>query len=367
MNLPHAKVREQYTDEIKVLEAAIRGVSQSDDKGEAFAILQKRLDNLAKKFQYDEAIGSARYKLYELQALIYFFKNDDQQAEAFIREAINAKGGSYPRAEQLLSKISEASQDVAAERYFYRSAATAAFFSFITGNLYLLYWAYKHWKMIQVSTGEKTHPVLSSIFQLFTTYSLFKRVKISATASGYSKFTKVKLAAAGYILLIFISNALARVEATNQADEIIAFSAAMLLSAVAAAIVFTVQKAANAHNVAVMKPQDTNKKLYVGEAIFILLGVILIGAYTLVVLNNVATNAYPQGTTYEISQAESRVNTLQSEYDTCSASLNAREAFVDTTSTFEVNQYNRQLEACEDTRFRLNNSIDEYNKLSGYN
>ena len=45
-----------------------------------------KLDALADKYQYSEEISTARYKLYELQALVHYFDGDDDGALDFINQ-----------------------------------------------------------------------------------------------------------------------------------------------------------------------------------------------------------------------------------------------------------------------------------------
>lgn len=108
MDLPLTKLRQEYTDEIKVIEANIKDIASGSAPRELYDYSQNKLDNLAKRFQYEEQLGAARYKLYELQALLYYFQNRDDEALAFIQQAVKVKGTSYKRAEQLIDQIESA-------------------------------------------------------------------------------------------------------------------------------------------------------------------------------------------------------------------------------------------------------------------
>lgn len=105
MDMPPAKLRQEYTDEIKVIEANIKDIASGTAPQELYDYSQNKLDKLAERFQYDEHLGTAIYKLYELQALLYYFQNRDDDALAFIQQAIEVKGTSYKRAEQLIEQI----------------------------------------------------------------------------------------------------------------------------------------------------------------------------------------------------------------------------------------------------------------------
>ena len=99
------KSRQEYTDEIKVIEANIKDIASGEAPQSLYEHSQNKLDKLAEHFQYNEQLGTARYKLYELQALLYYFQNRDDDALAFIQQAIDVKGSSYKRAEQLIEQL----------------------------------------------------------------------------------------------------------------------------------------------------------------------------------------------------------------------------------------------------------------------
>lgn len=105
---PPTKSRQEYADEIKVIEANIKDIASGTAPQELYDYSQNKLDKLAERFQYDEHLGAVRYKLYELQALLYYFQNRDDDALAFIQEAVKVKGASYARAEQLIEQIKSA-------------------------------------------------------------------------------------------------------------------------------------------------------------------------------------------------------------------------------------------------------------------
>lgn len=106
MQLPYSKARQNYIDQIKVVEANLKD-AMSGEKDEALlAQVQKRLDSLAEKYQYSEEIGTARYKLYELQALVHYFNDFDDDALDFINQAIELRGETYPKAEKLKKQLS---------------------------------------------------------------------------------------------------------------------------------------------------------------------------------------------------------------------------------------------------------------------
>jgi hypothetical protein len=115
MDMPPAKLRQEYTDEIKVIESNIKDIASGTAPQELYDYTQNKLDKLAERFQYDEHLGTARYKLYELQALLYYFQNRDDDALAFIQQAVEVKGASYKRAEQLMEQIQSAPSTMPAQ------------------------------------------------------------------------------------------------------------------------------------------------------------------------------------------------------------------------------------------------------------
>lgn len=115
MDLPPAKLRQEYADEIKVIEANIKDIASGTAPQELYEYSQSKLDKLAERFQYSEQLGTAKYKLYELQALLYYFQNRDDDALAFIQQAIEVKGASYKRAEQLIEQIQSAPSTIPAQ------------------------------------------------------------------------------------------------------------------------------------------------------------------------------------------------------------------------------------------------------------
>jgi len=106
MQLPHSKARQNYIDQIKVVEANLKDATSGEKDKALLAQIQKRLDSLAEKYQYSEEIGTARYKLYELQALVHYFNGFDDDALDFINQAIEMRGETYPKAEKLKKQLS---------------------------------------------------------------------------------------------------------------------------------------------------------------------------------------------------------------------------------------------------------------------
>lgn len=105
MQLPHSKTRQTYIEQVKIIEANLKDATSGEQNDTLLTQVQKRLDSLAEKYQYSEEIGAARYKLYELQALVHYFMGDDDSALDFINQAIEMRGDSYVRAEKLKTQL----------------------------------------------------------------------------------------------------------------------------------------------------------------------------------------------------------------------------------------------------------------------
>lgn len=106
MQLPQSKARQTYIEQVKVIEANLKDATSGETNKSLLAQVQKRLDSLAEKYQFSEEIGTARYKLYELQALVHYFSGHDDDALDFINQAIETRGETYAKAEKLKKQLS---------------------------------------------------------------------------------------------------------------------------------------------------------------------------------------------------------------------------------------------------------------------
>ena len=116
VQLPHSKTRAAYIEQVKIVEASLKDATSGEADYTLLAELQERLDTLAEKYQYSKELGTAIYKLYELQALVHYFNGNDDGALDFIKQAIETRGDNYARAEklkaQLLAKTTHPSKTV---------------------------------------------------------------------------------------------------------------------------------------------------------------------------------------------------------------------------------------------------------------
>lgn len=106
MQLPHSKALQTYIEQVKNVETNLKEATSGERDKALLALVQKRLDSLAEKYQYNEEVGTARYKLYELQALVHYFNGHDDDALDFINQAIEMRGETYAKAEKLKKQLS---------------------------------------------------------------------------------------------------------------------------------------------------------------------------------------------------------------------------------------------------------------------
>jgi len=106
MQLPQTKARQAYIEQIKNVETNLKEATSGEKDKNLLDLVQKRLDSLAEKYQYDEEVGTARYKLYELQALVHYFNGHDDDALDFINQAVEMRGETYAKAENLKKQLS---------------------------------------------------------------------------------------------------------------------------------------------------------------------------------------------------------------------------------------------------------------------
>lgn len=81
---------------------------------------------------------------------------------------------------------------------------------FSTLGIYSIYWFYKHWSFQQKYMDKKIIPILRSIFYIFFTHSLFKRIKVAADKKGIKYSLDFSVLATLYIVLEIVSNGLDR-------------------------------------------------------------------------------------------------------------------------------------------------------------
>ncbi len=107
MEIANTTIQQNYIKQVRALEAEIKKASDGELDLDLLDDAQKKLDLLAEKYQYNQKIGTAIYKLYELQATIHYFNGNDADALDFINQAVETHGSNYPKAEKLKDRLSE--------------------------------------------------------------------------------------------------------------------------------------------------------------------------------------------------------------------------------------------------------------------
>lgn len=93
--------KEKYENAIELLDSNLKGTVYTEDLPK----FQEQLTKLADLYQDDEEIGASRYRIYELQALIFFYQENNNEAIEFLNIAIDVNGSSYSYAENLKNQI----------------------------------------------------------------------------------------------------------------------------------------------------------------------------------------------------------------------------------------------------------------------
>ena len=369
---------ESWVKEGKVSESKLAGI-------------QKRIDTLDDEYRYDADVEDDYYQLYELQAIVYRLRGQSKKAQDFANRALMALPKGRKSSSKLIGTIAgnvkspetkihwdEGDGDVIekTERegsvlFFHRSPTTVFWLSLLSLNLYNIYWVYRHWRNINKSSGQKYHAFWRAIFQVFFIHSLIKTIVGAAKEHRNSPWRgSVGWTSAAYIVAVFIGNATSKVTTKSQDEELIYWIFAIILTVLVAAISRAVQQTANYHNEEVVG-KDYNfrntylGKLYAGEVVLSVIGVILFALGALGSFISFTENAYPQGTETEISAAKDRMDNLTEQYATCSSALSQRHDSVDTTDEAAINSYNNDWQTCEDVRLSQNDAVNEYNRLAG--
>jgi len=349
MDLPTSKLRQEYVDEIKVIEANIKDIASGTAPQELYKYSQDKLDNLAKRFQDTKELGTARYKLYELQAMLYYFQNRDDDAMAFIQQAIEEKGTSYKRAEQLIEQLQSA--PVASSEHSKRSSGRAT----------------DHELPLQLQAqikGLRTYAIIMVIIAVISVYGIPWAVFYIILAT---KLKPERLPSRGLI----------------KGAAIATLPLCLGLIPILVDIEFwRMNKRLKEFEEKGSKAFISNEEFLAGEpkrkkrsviAWSILLS--LIALFVILIVFALASSDSSSGSTgaansssssSEAQDAYNRMESLRSQHEACSSDLDARRDSVDTNSDYEVDAFNSDLEDCENTRLQLNSTVDEYNKLAGY-
>lgn len=96
-----------------------------------------------------------------------------------------------------------ATETITGNHYFCVTTTKLAFMSIISGGIYLTYWFYKNWKLVQLHDAPAIRPVVRAFFAGFTSFYLFKRVKNTANEMDIETQFNGNAMAAGFLLVNF--------------------------------------------------------------------------------------------------------------------------------------------------------------------
>lgn len=143
---------------------------------------------------------------------------------------------------------------------------------FSTLGLYSIYWFYKHWSYQRQYMDKKINPVLRSIFCIFFTHSLFKRIKESAEENGINTTINFSALATLYVVLELISSGLDRASGKSEDIGLLDYASIAIIVLIVLPL-YAVQKVANQIN---DDPEgNINSQLSPYNYIFIMIGTLL--------------------------------------------------------------------------------------------
>lgn len=153
--------------------------------------------------------------------------------------------------------------------FFSISNKRLALFSVITFGLYEIFWFYKNWSAVKMAEGKKIAPFWRAIFAVFFCHSLFKKVLESAKSHSYTKSYSPGWLAAGYIIILFINNALSKAESTDISTLLL-----LLFSLISFLPLLPVQNAINYNNEQLKGAMPLKHGFSGGEVTIIVVGII---------------------------------------------------------------------------------------------
>lgn len=83
MNTPYGIKRADFNEKINSLIAAVETSYENNRLMDDGPKLQKHLDALANKYQFDEELGPLRHKIYDAQSLLFYLSGQDERALEF--------------------------------------------------------------------------------------------------------------------------------------------------------------------------------------------------------------------------------------------------------------------------------------------
>lgn len=339
MELAQSTIQQNYIRQIKILESKIKKASESELDFDLLDDAQKKLDALAMKYQNNTKISSAAYKLYELQATIYYFNGNDADALDFIDQAIETRGRSYPRAEKLKASL-------------LKNSGTS-----INGESHDMLPLELQSLTRNIRTTAIVMVILSVISVYFIPWAVF--YIILAIKLKPDELPNRKLVKWAAIVTLPLCTALIPIFADVE--------------------FWKMNKRLKEYEEKGSKAFISDKKFLVGEpkrkkhrriAWVILLSIIAI-LIVLIIVAMASSSSTPTSNSSSSSNnkatvAHEKEELLRRQYDTCSSDLEARRGNVDIYNDYAVDSFNSDLEGCENTRLKLNRAVDEYNRLTGF-
>ena len=141
-----------------------------------------------------------------------------------------------------------------------------------TFGVYSIYWFYKNWKLQQKCMREKVNPALRSIFYIFFTHSLFRRIESAAKKEEIPTSWNANVLATVFVILSIISNVLDRVSRTTETVGIVDYVSVLMVFILLYPL-YMVQEVVNKVNGDPYGKLNNSFSIY--NVIFIVIGVFL--------------------------------------------------------------------------------------------
>jgi hypothetical protein len=110
-----------------------------------------------------------------------------------------------------MASVAEAPRPAAATREFYVVARGKFIVLLVcTLGLYQIYWAYMHWARYRRHSGEELWPVARSLFQVFFSHALARRIEQSLGRGGHRVAGALGTIAGGFVVFQIASKVLDR-------------------------------------------------------------------------------------------------------------------------------------------------------------
>ena len=105
MDTPRGHKRAEFNEKINPLTSAIETSFENNRLKLDETKLQRHLDNLAEKYQFDEELGKLRHKIYDAQALLFYLSGQDNRTLEFVEAAEEVNGGPTSISSQIRQEL----------------------------------------------------------------------------------------------------------------------------------------------------------------------------------------------------------------------------------------------------------------------